>query len=87
MVYLEGPVSSDMLIREVMQRYPGTLPVFQRLGLPCPRCLASGYENIQQMSVMLGVDLLAVLQALNEAVLQLYPWVASGTYGREPSPN
>ena len=82
-----GPVCAEMLIQEVLLRYPATLPVFRRYGLPCPRCLASGYENLAQLAVMLDVALPDLLRDLNRAVAATAPAAARLPYGREPNRN
>ncbi len=56
-----------MLAQEVMLRYPATVVVFRRFGLPCPGCLASGYESIAQVSLMLDIPLATLLMVLNHA--------------------
>ncbi len=85
--YRTGPVCADMLVAEVLQRFPPTLRVFRDHGLPCPRCLANGYENVSQIAVMLGVDLDRLLDALNRAAAPEAPVAARLPYGREPSAN
>jgi hypothetical protein len=85
--YLSGPVCAEMLIQEVLLRYPSTLPVFRRYGLPCPRCLASGYESVAQLAVMLNVELRQLLIDLNRAAAAAAPLQARLPYGREPSTN
>jgi hypothetical protein len=84
---LVGPVCAEMLIQEVLLRYPATLRVFRRYGLPCPLCLASGYENIGQLAVMLKVDLPDFLMDLNTAVVESAPIAARFPYGRTPESN
>ncbi len=84
---LGGPVCAEMLIQEVLSRFPATLAVFRRYGLPCPRCLANGYESVGQLAVMLNVDLAALLVDLNAAAAPAAPLAARLPYGREPSAN
>jgi hypothetical protein len=83
----DGPVCAEMLIQEVLLRYPSTLLVFRRYGLPCPRCMASGYENLAQLAVMLDVQLPLLLRDLNLAVVAATPAAARLPFGREPSRN
>ena len=84
---LAGPVCPEMLIQEVLLRFPGTWPVFHHYGLPCPRCLASGYENVGQLAVMLHVDLPSLIADLNRAARPDSPVAARVPYGREPGLN
>lgn len=83
----DGPVSSEMLIGEVLLRFPSTLPVFKRHGLPCPICLANSYENVAQVAVMLGVDLLTLLVDLNTAAAVQSGVATRWPFGREPERN
>ena len=84
---LAGPVCPEMLIQEVLLRFPSTWPVFQHYGLPCPRCLASSYENVGQLAVMLHVDLVSLVADLNRAAGPAAPLAARVPYGREPELN
>jgi hypothetical protein len=84
---LIGPVCAEMLIQEVLLRYPATLRVFRRYGLPCPLCLASGYENIGQLAIMLKVALPEFLTDLNAAAIESAPIAARFPYGRTPESN
>lgn len=82
-----GPVSGEMLIQEVLLRFPATLAVFKRHGLPCPLCMANVYENVQQLSVMLSVDLVELLRDLNVEAACSPQGATRYPYGREPSKN
>lgn len=80
-----GPVCAEMLVQEVLLRYPATLGVFRRHGYPCPACLASVYENVTQIANMLGVDPAVLLADLNAAAATSP--AARLPYGHEPSAN
>jgi hybrid cluster-associated redox disulfide protein len=81
-----------MLVQDILLRYPPTIAVFRRYGMPCPACMASVYENVSQIAVMLAVDLRELLSALNEAVIASPRLPASQVavrlpYGAEPGRN
>jgi hybrid cluster-associated redox disulfide protein len=82
-----GPVCAEMLVQEVLLRYPPTLSVFRRYGFPCPACMASVYENVSQVAIMLDVDLASLLADLNAAAAAPGSTAARLPFGREPSTN
>lgn len=84
---LAGPVSAEMLIQEVLLRFPATRAIFRQYELPCSLCLASGYENLLQLSIMLHVELATLLADLNAAAAAESPLAARLPYGREPGTN
>ena len=43
---MSTPITEDMVIREVRDRYPGITAVFQAHGLPCAGCHVGSYETI-----------------------------------------
>ena len=85
--YAPRPVCAEMVIQDVLLRYPATLAVFRRYGLPCPLCLASGYENIGQLAIMLHVELPQLLLDLNEAAAPTAGLAARYPYGARPGRN
>ena len=56
-------IRRDMIIRDVKQRYPDTLPVFEafRFRMPCDDC------TIETVARKNGLNTLDVVQALNDA--------------------
>lgn len=68
-----GPVTAEMLIQDVLLQYPETRAVFAAWQLPCPRCLASGYETVGQLAVTIGLDGLAFMADLNRAIEAVSP--------------
>ncbi|SPE29190.1 hypothetical protein SBA3_1510016 [Candidatus Sulfopaludibacter sp. SbA3] len=56
-------IRRDMIIREVKQRYPDTVPVFEALHFrtPCDDC------DIETVARKNGLNTLDVVTALNEA--------------------
>jgi hybrid cluster-associated redox disulfide protein len=56
----------DTLIRDVLVSHPRAADVFDRHGLACPSCLASGMETVSAVATMHEVPVSALLAELNE---------------------
>jgi hybrid cluster-associated redox disulfide protein len=63
-------ITKEMSIGEVVQKYPDTIAVFFQHGLGCVGCAAAHFENIEQGAKAHGIDIEALIQALNEAVAE-----------------
>lgn len=61
-------ITKDMSIMEVVQKYPDTAMVFMYAGMGCLGCAAARFENIEQGATAHGIDLDALMEALNEVV-------------------
>ena len=61
-------ITKDMSIMEVVQSYPDTVPVFMYAGMGCFGCMAAQFENIEQGALAHGIDVDALVDALNEVV-------------------
>ena len=61
-------ITKDMSIMEVVQSYPDTVPVFMYAGMGCFGCMAAQFENIEQGAMAHGIDVDALVDALNEIV-------------------
>ena len=59
-------ITKDMSIMEVVQKYPDTAMVFMYAGMGCIGCAAAHYENIEQGAMVHGIDIDALIDALNE---------------------
>jgi hybrid cluster-associated redox disulfide protein len=60
-------ITKDMKIEDVLRNYPKAIPVFGRFGIDCAECQLSEYENIEHGAKVHGIDLPALLDALNAA--------------------
>jgi hybrid cluster-associated redox disulfide protein len=58
-------VTRDMLIRDVLVSHPQAAEVFERHGLACAGCLASGMESVSAVASMHEVSVDALLAELN----------------------
>lgn len=61
-------ITKDMSIIEVVNNYPDTAMVFMYAGMGCLGCAAARFENIEQGATAHGIDVDALIDALNEVV-------------------
>ena len=61
-------ITKDMNIIEVVQKYPDTIGVFMYAGMGCFGCHVAQFETIEQGATAHGIDVDALVDALNEVV-------------------
>jgi len=61
-------IHGDMSIEEIVEQYPETLSIFKNYGLECAGCKAAIFKNIAEGASVFGIDLRALLNALNKAI-------------------
>lgn len=61
-------ITKDMSIIDVVQNYPDTAMVFMYAGMGCLGCAAARFENIEQGAMAHGIDIDALMEALNDVV-------------------
>lgn len=61
-------IVKSMSIIEIVQKYPQTVEVFRNYGMGCLGCAAARFENLEQGAAAHGIDVDALLVALNKAV-------------------
>jgi hybrid cluster-associated redox disulfide protein len=54
------------MIREVLVGHPEAADVFERHGLACASCLASGMDTVSAVALMHDVPVDALLEELNQ---------------------
>ena len=65
----EGRITAEMTIEEVVMRYPRTVPVFYKYGLPPIACGEPVWGTIRENAEKEGLtDLEALLRELNRVV-------------------
>ncbi len=63
----EELISKDMIIEEVVRKYPKTVPVFMAHGLHCIGCHVANYETVEQGAMGHGMtDVAPLLADLNK---------------------
>jgi len=61
-------ITKEMGIMEVVQQWPDTANIFMDFGMGCLGCAAAHFENIEQGASAHGIDVDALITALNQAV-------------------
>ena len=61
-------ITKDMNIIEVVQKYPDTIGVFMYAGMGCFGCHVAQFETIEQGATAHGIDVDALVNALNEDI-------------------
>lgn len=58
-------ITKDMNIMEVIQLDEGTADVFMSAGMGCLGCAAARFENLEQASMVHGIDVDDLVEKLN----------------------
>ena len=61
-------ITQETSIMEAVQKYPQTAAVFMEYGMGCLGCAAAHFENIGQGAAAHGIDIDALIVALNKVV-------------------
>ena len=61
-------ITKEMGIMETVQKYPATVEVLQRFGMGCIGCAAAHFETLGQGAAAHGIDVPALVDALNKAI-------------------
>lgn len=61
-------ITKEMNITEVVAKYPETVEVFLYAGMGCFGCMAAQFESIEEGAAAHGIDVDALVSALNEIV-------------------
>lgn len=64
----EEKITEDMNIKEVINKYPQTIPVFAKYNMGCIGCVAASYEKLQDIAQVHGVDVKTFIKDLNDAL-------------------
>jgi len=59
-------ITKDMGIIEIVEKWPDTARVLMEFGMGCLGCVAARYETIEQGANAHGMDVDALIKALNE---------------------
>ncbi len=60
-------ITKEMLIDQVIKKYPKTILVFMEYGLHCVGCFASMGETIEEAAVLHHLELDKLLDSLNKS--------------------
>lgn len=61
-------ITKDMGIMEIVQNHPETVEVFQKFGMGCIGCAAAHFENLEAGAKVHGIDIDAMVDAMNGLV-------------------
>ena len=64
----EGKITEDMNIKEVIEKHPEIVPVFQKYNMGCIGCIAASFEKISDIAAVHGIDVKQFVKELNEAM-------------------
>jgi hybrid cluster-associated redox disulfide protein len=62
---LMNPITKEMAIAEIVQKYPQTVKVFLHHGLMCIGCAAARFENLEQGALAHGIEIDPLIKDLN----------------------
>ena len=66
MIKMKEKITKDMFLGEVVNKYPKTVEVFMKYGLPCAMCGVAFSETVEQGAESHGIDLKSLLKDLNK---------------------
>lgn len=61
-------ITEDMNIKEVLEKYPEVVAVFQKYNMGCIGCIAASFEKISDITAVHGVDSKKFVKELNAAL-------------------
>ena len=61
-------IKKEMVLGEVITKYPKTVEIFFKHGLPCASCQLASGETIEQAAELHGIKLEKLLKDLNNSV-------------------
>ena len=61
-------ITKDMSIIDIVQPYHNTVDLLMNAGMGCLGCAAAHFENIEQGAMAHGIDIDALIDALNESI-------------------
>ena len=61
-------IKENMNIREVIEKHPELVSVFQKYNMGCIGCIAASFEKISDITAVHGVDVKKFVKELNDAV-------------------
>ena len=63
---MENKVTKDMLIGEVVSKYPETIEILMGAGMHCLGCPASQMETLEEACEVHGIDADELVEKLNK---------------------
>ena len=63
-----GKITENMNIKEVIDKHPEVVPVFQKYNMGCIGCIAASFEKLSDIAVVHGIDVKKIIKDLNDAM-------------------
>jgi hybrid cluster-associated redox disulfide protein len=63
-----GKITENMNIKEVIDKHPEVISVFQKYNMGCIGCIAASFEKLSDIAVVHGIDVKKLVKDLNEAM-------------------
>jgi hybrid cluster-associated redox disulfide protein len=63
-----GKITENMNIKEVIDKHPEVVPVFQKYNMGCIGCIAASFEKLSDIAVVHGIDVKKLVKDLNDAM-------------------
>jgi len=63
-----GKITEDMNIRDVLEKHPEVVPVFQKYNMGCVGCIAASFEKISDIAAVHGIDVKEFVEELNKSM-------------------
>jgi hybrid cluster-associated redox disulfide protein len=60
-------ISGDMILLDVLRKYPGTRKVIDRYGMGCRGCMGAAAETVRQSAMTHGIEPEGFIREMNEA--------------------
>ena len=61
-------ITEEMNIKEVIDKHPKLISVFQKYNMGCIGCIAASFEKIGDIATVHGIDVKKFVDDLNEAI-------------------
>jgi len=61
-------IKENMNIREVIEKYPEVIPIFQKYNMGCIGCIAASFEKLSDIASVHGVNVKTFINDLNDAI-------------------
>ena len=64
----QPPLTTDLVVAEVLARWPQAIPVFFRHQMICVGCAMSRFESLAEIAAIYRLDLTGFLGELRQAI-------------------
>jgi len=61
-------ITEEMNIKEVIEKHPEVIPIFQKYNMGCIGCIAASFEKLSDIASGHGVDVKTFVNDLNNAI-------------------